>query len=179
MPLSRQGKVELGDQYKGMVENTAGLLVFTYHGLSVAKISALRTKVREAGGQMQVVKNRMLKRAVEGKDYSDQLKEYLVGPNAVIFANEEDPISPAKALVDFAKTNEAIEIKAGVVGSDFIDAKGVVELSKVPSKEELYAKILGGIKAPASGILGGVKGLHQKLHGLFTAYTEKLEKEAA
>ncbi|MBD3267870.1 50S ribosomal protein L10 [bacterium] len=179
MPLTRQQKVELADEYKSILDKTAGFIVFDYRGLTVEEVNDLRGKLRDAGANMQVVKNRMLKRAVEDRPYADQLNDLLIGTNAAIFANEEDPITPAKAIVNFAKDNEKIHIKAGVIGTDFMDDKGVGELAKVPSQEELYAKILGGIKSPAQNVLGGIKGLHQKLFGLMNAYKDKLENKDA
>ncbi|MDX9753808.1 MAG: 50S ribosomal protein L10 [bacterium] len=179
MPLTRQQKVELAVDYQGILEKSSGFIVFDYRGLTVAQISALRGKVRETGAQMHVIKNRMLKRAVESKPYAQKIGPFLTGPSAVIFSGKDDPITPAKALVEFAKTNDKVNIKAGVVGEDFMDAKGVDRLSKIPGKNELYSMILGGINAPARNLLGCFNGLGRKLHGLMTAYAEKLEKEAA
>ncbi len=87
-------------------------------------------------------------------------------------------MAPVKKLVEFAKDHEAVKVKAGVVNDMYLDAAKVEELSKIPSQDQLYAKILGGIKAPASNVLGGIKGLHQKLFGLLTAYNQKMEEAA-
>ncbi len=176
MPLTPSEKKELTQEYAAMIEQASGFLVFDYQGLTVGEISDLRTKIRETDSKMLVVKNRMFKRAVEDKPYSE-LAKLLLGPNAVVFAGE-DPVMPAKALVEFAKEHDKVEIRAGVVDNIYMDAKEVVTLSKIPSKDQLYANILGGIKAPASNILGCVKGLHNKLHGLMKAYAEKLDEAA-
>ncbi len=176
MPLTPSQKKELTQDYLSKIDQAPGFLVFNYQGLTVKEISELRGKIREAEAAMFVVKNRMLKRAIEGKPYSE-LNDILVGANAVIFAGD-DPVSPAKALVDFAKDHDKVEILAGVVDDAYMDAKQVEALSKIPSKDQLYANILGGVKAPASNILGCVKGLGNKLHGLMTAYVEKLEEAA-
>ena len=179
MPLKRQQKVDLALDYKKIVDAASGFILFDYRGLTVAQISDLRRKVRETGAQVQVVKNRLLKRAVEDKAYASKISSNLKGTTAVIFANATDPIAPAKALVDFAKTNDKVKIKAGVVGKDYMDAKGVEVLSKIPSQKELMSKVLGSIKAPASKMLGCLKGGSNKIHGLITALAEKKEKEAA
>ncbi len=177
MPLTKKQKEDLVDEYKKLVDESSGFYVFDYRGLSVEAISQLRNKVRETNSQMFVVKNRMLKRAISHKDYNG-MNENLVGPSAVIFAGE-DPVAPAKALVEFAKKHEVIKIKAGVVGDSYMEAAQVDQFSKMPSQEELYAQILGGIQAPSRNILGCIKGLHNKLHGLMVSYHQKLEDEAA
>ncbi|MEW6234112.1 MAG: 50S ribosomal protein L10 [Candidatus Omnitrophota bacterium] len=176
MVMKRSDKISLSEEYFSILENSSGLVVFEYRGLTVKDITELRLKVREAGGKMRVIRNRMLKRAIEDKPYKG-MQRILAGPNAVIFAGK-DPVAPAKALVEFAKTHEKVEIKGGMVSNVFVDAKGVELLSKTPPLEQLYAKILGGIKAPANSVLGGVKGLHQKLHGLIKAYADKLGEAA-
>lgn len=176
MVLKRKDKVDLSNEYGAMLDKVSGLMVFDYRGLKVSEVTELRAKVGETGASMRVVKNRMLKRAIEGRPY-DGINEVLLGPSAVIFAGD-DPVAPAKALVDFAKNHEAIQIKGGMVSNTYLDAKQAEELAKIPSMPVLQAKILGGIKAPASNLLGNFKGMHQKLHGLMKAYAEKLESAA-
>jgi len=176
MVMKRSEKISLSEEYASILEDSSGMVVFEYRGLTVKDITELRLKVRETGGKMRVVRNRMLKRAIEDKPYKG-MQQILAGPNAVIFAGN-DPVAPAKALVEFAKTREKVVIKGGMVSNVFVDAKGIDLLSKTPPLEQLYAKILGGIKSPASNILGGVKGLHQKLHGLIKAYADKLGEAA-
>ncbi len=177
MTVTRSDKENLAQIYAGHLEGAAGFTLFNYHGLSVEEISELRNKVREAGGTVRVVRNRIMKRVVSEKPYAEDISNLLLGPNCVIYAGD-DPVTPAKALVDFAKDHEQIEIRGGVVADDFLDASQIEILSKTPSLDQLHSKILGGVKAPASAILGGVKGLHNKLHGLITAYCDKLEEAA-
>lgn len=176
MPMKRSEKHTLEQEYTQFLEKSSGILLFDYRGLTVAEISQLRSKVRKAGGTLRVVRNRMLKRAISDRPYK-QMGELLKGPNCVIFSGK-DPVSPAKELMEFAKTHEKVKIRGGAVNDTFLNAAQVELLSKVPPIEQLYAKILGGVKAPASKVLGGVKGLHNKLHGLLKAYCEKLEKAA-
>jgi len=177
MPLTRGQKHNLVDEYRKLVEESSGFYVFDYRGLNVDAINELRNKVRENGSKMFVIKNRMLKRAISDKNYNG-MDEQLIGPSAVIFAGE-DPVAPAKTLVNFAKDHEAIKIKAGAIGESYMDASQVEALSKIPSQMELYSKILGGIKAPPSNLLGCIKGMHNKIHGLMVSYAKKLEEEAA
>lgn len=176
MVLSKSQKVDLGNEYSDVLNNASGLMVFDYSGLSVSAFEDLRNKVREKGAKMRVVKNRVLKHAINERAYN-QMDEHLEGPTCVIFAGE-DPIAPAKTLVDFTKDHEFINIKCGMVNDDYLDGTQAVALAKIPSQEELYAKILGGIKSPATNLLGMFKGMHNKLHGFMKAYVEKLENEA-
>lgn len=176
MPMKRSEKQTLEQEYTKFLDQSSGILLFDYRGLTVAEISQLRSKLRKVGGTLRVVRNRMLKRAVGDRPYK-QLSTLLKGPNCVVFSSK-DPVSPAKELVEFAKTHDKVKIRGGAVSDSFLNAAQVEILSKTPPIEQLYAKILGGVKAPASKILGGVKGLHNKLHGLMKAYCEKLEKAA-
>ncbi len=177
MPIRREDKVKLSEEYADWVNQSSSLLLFDYRGLTVEEFSDLRGKVREAGGRLRVVRNRMFKRAIEDKPYTP-MNDLLLGPSAVIFANQDDPVSPAKALVDFAKEHDVIEIKGGSIYDDYLEASQVDLLAKTPSLPELHSKILGSIQSPASGLLGCIKGSSQKLHGLIKAYADKLEQAA-
>jgi large subunit ribosomal protein L10 len=176
MPMKRAEKHTLEQEYTQFLDKSSGILLFDYRGLTVAEISQLRTKLRKVGGTLRVVRNRMLKRAIGDRPYK-QICGLLRGPNCVVFSGK-DPVSPAKELVDFAKTHDKVQIRGGAVNDAFLNAAQVELLSKVPPIEVLYSKILGGVKAPASKVLGGVKGLHNKLHGLMKAYCDKLESAA-
>ncbi len=177
MTVTRSDKEKLTQLYTENLEGAAGFLLFNYHKLSVDKISALRNQIREAGGVMRVVRNRMMKRVIADRPYKEDINNLLLGPNCVIFSGD-DPVAPAKILMEFAKKNDQIEIRGGVVGEDYLDAAQVAILSKTPSLNQLHSMILGSVKAPASNVLGCVKGLHNKLHGLMKAYCEKLEDAA-
>jgi len=176
MPMKRTDKEKLANEYSAILENVPGLLVFEYHRLKVGHLVELRNKIRETGSTMRVVKNSMMRRAIQGKPYSKML-DILLGPNAVIFTGP-DPVAPAKELLDFIKAHDVVKIKGGMVSNAYLDAKQVEFLAKIPPKKELFAKILGGVKAPATNILGCLKGAHQKLHGLLKAYADKLESAA-
>ncbi len=177
MVLTKSQKVDLGNDYSNVLNNTSGLVVFDYSGLSVSDFENLRSKVREKGANMRVVKNRVFRHAIQERPYN-KMSESLEGPTCVIFAGD-DPVAPAKTLVEFQKEHDFLNIKCGMVNEDYLDSEQAVALSKIPSEQELRAKILGGIKAPASNLLGMFKGMHQKLHGLMTAYADKLEQEGA
>ena len=116
------------------------LIVADYKGLDVTTINALRRKLREAGVEFKVAKNSLMVRAAENTDV-DLIKDSFKGPNAIAISYD-DPVAPAKVLVDFAKDNEKLEIKLGVMGDKVIDLGAITALSALPSKEALLGQLL-------------------------------------
>ena len=98
----------------------------------------------------KVCKNTMMKRAFEGTEFAG-LEEYLEGPSALV-VSKDDATAPARIICKFAKTAEALEVKAGVVEGNVYDAAGINELSKVPSREELLSKLLGSLQSPITNL---------------------------
>ena len=125
-------------------------VIVNYCGLTVAQDTELRKQLREAGVIYKVCKNTMMKRAFEGTDFA-QLDEYLEGPSAIAIS-KDDATAPARIICKFAKTAQALEVKAGVVEGTVYDANGVAELSKVPSREELLSKLLGSLQSPITNL---------------------------
>lgn len=126
--------------------NSKATVVVDYRGLSVAQVTDLRKQLREAGVDFKVFKNTLVRRAAEGADLAD-LNEHLVGPTAIAFS-EEDVIAPAKILNDFAKENEALKIKAGVIEGQVSDAAEVKALANLPSREGLLSMLANVLQAP-------------------------------
>lgn len=155
------------------VFNEAGAVVITRNlGMTVAQSTALRTKIREAGATYKVAKNRLAKLAVAGTDY-EGLGDFFTGPTAI--AASADPVAAAKAIVEFAKTTDKIEIVGGAMGSQVLDAEGVKALASMPSLDELRAKLIGLVQAPATKIAQLATAPAAKLARVFGAYA----KEAA
>lgn len=155
------------------VFNEAGAVVVTRNlGMTVAQSTALRTKIREAGATYKVAKNRLAKLAVAGTDY-EGLGDLFTGPTAI--AASADPVAAAKAIVEFAKTTDKIEIVGGAMGSQVLDAEGVKALASMPSLDELRAKLIGLVQAPATKIAQLATAPAAKLARVFGAYA----KEAA
>ena len=128
------------------VKDAQSVVLVDYRGLTVAEDTVLRKELREAGVLYKVCKNTMMRRAFEGTDYA-QLDAHLEGPSALV-VSKEDATAPARILAKFAKTAPALELKAGVVEGTVYDTAGLLELSKVPSREELLSKLLGSIQSP-------------------------------
>ena len=128
------------------IKDAQSVVIVDYRGLTVAQDTELRKQLREAGVIYKVCKNTMMKRAFEGTDFAG-LEEYLEGPSAMV-VSKDDATAPARIICKFAKTAEALEVKAGVVEGTVYDAAGITELSKIPSREELLGKLLGSIQSP-------------------------------
>jgi len=126
-------------------------IVTEYRGLSVAQITRLRREIRQASGEYQVIKNTLVRRALQDTVFGD-LEELLEGPNGWVFAYE-DPVMLSKALIKFADDNDKLKIKGGVFEGKFMDTAGVKVLSQMPSKPELQAKLLATINAPATQLV--------------------------
>ena len=153
------------------VFNEAGVVVVTRNlGLTVAESTDLRAKMREAGATYQVAKNRLAKIALKDTDYAG-IEEYLSGPTALAYS--EDPVAAAKAVVEFAKTNDRSEVVGGSMGSQVLDEAGVRALASMPSLDELRGKLVGLVNAPAPKIAQVVNAPANKLARVFGAYAAK------
>ena len=132
------------------IKDAQSVVLVDYRGLTVAQDTELRKQLREAGVIYKVCKNTMMKRAFEGTEFAG-LEEYLEGPSALV-VSIDDATAPARIICKFAKTAEALEVKAGVVEGNVYDAAGINELSKVPSREELLSKLLGSLQSPITNL---------------------------
>ena len=140
--------------------------------MSVEQSTALRVKMREAGGSFKVSKNSLAKLAIADTDYAG-IGDMLTGP--VALGTSVDPVAAAKVIVDFAKTNDKLEIVGGSLGSVVLDEAGVRSLATMPSLDEMRAKLIGLVQAPATKIAQVVVAPAGKLARVFGAYA----KEAA
>lgn len=133
---------EIADKLK----NSPSTVIVDYRGLSVAQVTELRKQLREAGVEFKVYKNTMTRRAAEQAGI-EGLQEFLTGPNAIAFG-AEDVVAPAKILNEFAKKNDALEIKAGVLEGNFVSVEEVKALAELPSREGLLSMVLSVLQAP-------------------------------
>ncbi|MDS1030408.1 50S ribosomal protein L10 [Bacillota bacterium LX-D] len=148
-------KQQVVNQIKEKLQDSASAVLTDYRGLNVAQVTKLRNELRQAGVEYKVLKNTLIKRAADDLGL-EGLDPYLEGPTALAFS--KDPVSPAKVLFDFAKENKALEIKAGVLEGKVIEVQQVKALADLPSKEELLAKIVGGMQAPLYGFAAVLNG---------------------
>jgi large subunit ribosomal protein L10 len=148
-----------------------GVVVVTRNlGLTVAQSTQLRTKMREAGASYKVSKNKLAKIALDGTDYLS-LGDMLTGP--VGLASSIDPVAAAKVVVDFAKTTDKIEIVGGAMGATALNVEGVKALATLPSLDELRAKIVGLVQAPAQKLASITQAPAGQLARVFGAYGAK------
>lgn len=174
----RQAKADMIAALKGtmLAETTQLVLITRNKGLTVAAVTDLRQKAQAAGASYKVAKNTLVKRALEGSHYYDQLSKLFVGPTAVTTAN--DPVAAAKVMSEFAKNNDKLEIVGAAFGEQLLDAKGVEALAKLPSLNELRATLIGLLQAPATKVAGVVQAPASQLARLLSAHAAK-QTEAA
>ena len=129
------------------VSKAQSIVVAEYRGMGVSEMTKLRAEARKSGVFLRVLKNTLVRRAVEGTPFSGLANE-MVGP--LIFGISTDPVAAAKVLSDFAKTNDKFIIKAGALPNQVFDANGIKALATMPSREELLAKLLGTMQAPVA-----------------------------
>lgn len=149
MAKTRAQKQQLVDLTNEKLKGSEIALVVHNNGLTVAQMNQLRAKMREAGAQFKVTKNRLAKIATKDTAF-ENIADLLKGPTAI--ATSKDPVAVAKNLVDFAKNNDKLVIVGGAFGATKLDPKGVESLAKLPSLNELRAKIVGMLQTPATRI---------------------------
>lgn len=169
--MKREEKEQLVQVLHDELDRSRAVFVTDYMGLNVEKITKLRRDITGAGGSYQVVKNTLLRRASEGTPAAG-IGQFFVGPTAIAVAHE-DVVAVAKALVNFARENEQLEIQGGVLGSRPMTAADVQELAKMPPKEVLLARMLGSLNAPVSNFVGVLAAILSQLVYVLKAIENK------
>ncbi|MDQ0418226.1 large subunit ribosomal protein L10 [Croceifilum oryzae] len=142
------------------LDRSKTIVVADYRGLTVKQTNELRKELREAGVELQVLKNTMTRRASEQVGLSE-LGEYLTGPSAVAFSYD-DVVAPARVLHKFAKDNKALEIKGGVVEGKVVGLEDIEALAELPSREGLLSMLLSVMQAPVRNFALAVKAVADK-----------------
>ncbi|SLN65873.1 50S ribosomal protein L10 [Pseudoruegeria aquimaris] len=168
--MDRAQKEKLVEELGQIFESSGVVVVSHYEGLTVAEMQDLRARAREAGSSVRVAKNKLAKIALEGKPCAS-ISEYLSGMTVLTFS--EDPVAAAKVAEDFAKDNKKFEILGGAMGENALDRAGVTAVSKMPSREELIASIVGCIGAPASNIAGAIGAPASNIAGILSTLEER------
>jgi large subunit ribosomal protein L10 len=168
--MDRSQKADVVEELKRVFSETSVVVVTRNLGLTVAQSTDLRLKMRDAGAQFKVTKNRLALIALEGSRYQP-IGDLLTGPTAL--ATSTDPVAAAKIAVDFAKTNDRFEIVGGAMGDTVLDVNGIKALAALPSLDELRAKIVGLVQAPATKIARTVSEPGAQLARIFAAYGAK------
>ena len=156
---------------KENVDKAQVAIVTEYRGFSVEEITNLRRELQKNGADYMVTKNTLAKIAVKGTNY-EVLNDVLKGPVAIAFGFD-DPVSPAKVLSKFIKDTKKGEIVAAALDGKLLSASEAKALANLPSKEEIYAKMLGSINSPASGIVGSINAVMASLTRAVAAVRDK------
>lgn len=168
--MNRTQKQEWIDSTNASVKEAAIVLVAHYKGLTVAEMTQLRADVRKAGAKFKVTKNLLAKRAVGGTNY-EKITDLFKGPTAIAYAN--DPVSAAKALHEFAKKNNKLELIGGAFGEKVLNKAEIQHLASLPSLDELRAKIIAILQTPATRVAGVLQAPASQLARVFSAYASK------
>jgi large subunit ribosomal protein L10 len=168
--LERAEKREVVTALHDVFAKTGVVVVAHYAGLTVAQMTRLRSDMRDAGGQVKVAKNRLVKLALEGTD-AKGIADLLKGPTCLAYS--VDPVAAPKVAVKFAKGHEKFVILGGAMGAAVLDAKGVNALADLPSLDELRGQLIGLIQAPASKIARTLNEPGAQLARVFGAYGNK------
>jgi large subunit ribosomal protein L10 len=157
------GKEQTVSEVSAKLRESSCSIVADYRGLSVAQVTQLRKTLREAGVEFQVLKNSLVRRATANVDLTG-LDTHLTGPTAIAFS-KSDVVAPAKILTDFAKKNEALKVKAGVVEGKIVDFTQIKALADLPSREGLLSMLLSVLQAPVRNFALAVKAVSEKQEG--------------
>jgi large subunit ribosomal protein L10 len=171
MDNPRPEKVAVVDEVRQRLSDAPAALLTEYRGLKVGELAALRRSLREAGGDYKIYKNTLVRFAA--RDLGLELEELLTGPTAIAFARE-DAVGVAKALRDFGRTNPALVVKGGVLGTRPLTADQARALADVPPREVLLARLAGGLAAPLQQLAGLIQALPRNFaYGLSALIEQK------
>jgi large subunit ribosomal protein L10 len=170
--VDRAAKRELIDHLHGVLKSTGVVVVAHNTGMVAAQSAEFRRRVKDAGGSVKVAKNKLAQLALKDTD-AEKLSDLFTGPTILAFS--KDPIAAAKATVTYAKGNDKLVILGGAMGKTILDAKGVQALADLPSLDELRAKIIGLLNAPATKIARIVKEPGAQLARVIQAKASKEE----
>jgi large subunit ribosomal protein L10 len=155
-----QEKAQLVSEVVEKLKGSATTVVTDYRGLTVAQVTELRKQLREAGVEFKVLKNTLVRRATAIAELTE-LDEYLTGPTAIAFS-KDDAVAPAKVISEFAKKNDALKVKAGVVEGKVVGVDQIKALADLPSREGLLSMLLSVLQAPMRNFALAVKAVAEK-----------------
>jgi len=173
--MDRNEKADLVAELKQVFTETSVVVVTRNLGMSVAQSTDLRLRMRDAGAQFKVAKNRLALIALDGSRYQP-IGDLLKGPTAI--ATSLDPVAAAKVAVDFAKTTDKFEVLGGAMGDTVLDVNGIQALAALPSLDELRATLVGLIQAPASKIARTINEPGAMLARVFGAFAAETAEAA-
>jgi large subunit ribosomal protein L10 len=170
--VDRAEKSELVAALTQVFKDTGTIVVAHYAGLTVAQMTALRARMRDAGAGVKVAKNRLAKIALKGTD-AEHVADLLKGQTVIAYSS--DPVAAPRVAIEFAKVNDKLVILGGAMGRTNLDADGVKALATLPSLDELRAKLVGLLATPATRIAQVVAAPAAQLARVIGAYANKSE----
>ena len=168
--MERAEKRELVTELNGVFSGAGSVVVAHYTGLTVAQLSDLRKKMRNAGGSVKVAKNRLIKIALQGTK-SEGMSDLFIGQTLIAYS--DDPIAAPKVAVDFAKINDKLVIIGGAMGTTMLNDTGIKALATMPSLNELRARLVGMISTPATRIASVLSAPGAQIARVLSAYSQK------
>lgn len=168
--MDRAEKAGVVAELDRVFSEAGSVIVCHYTGMTVSEMSDFRAQMRAAGGKVRVAKNRLAKIALKDKP-CEGLEKHLIGQTVLCYG--EDPITPARIVEKYAKGNEKLVVVGGAMGAEIMDASGVAELSKMPSREEVLSQIVGCLMAPGANIAGAIGAPAANLAGIVKTLAER------
>ena len=172
--MDRKTKEQVVEDLRKELDGVSAIILTEYRRLTVAKVVELRKKLRESSVKYRVVKNTLVKRAIEGTD-KEFLGKHLVGPMAIAWSVDE-PVAAAKVLSDFAKDNAALTVMGGYLSGKPLDPQGVKTLSELPGKDELRSMFLSVLQGPARKFVTLTSQAQRDFLSVVLQQREKLEE---
>ena len=176
MGLNRQDKAEVIAEISDVVSKSSVMVIAEYRGLTVQAVTKLRADARKNGVTLRVVKNTLVRRAVEGTEFAG-LADQFTGP--LVYGFSADPVAAAKVLVNFAKDNDKLVIKGGAMANNVMDVEAVKQLATMPSREELLAKLMAAMNEPIAKFVRTINEVPARFVRTVAAVRDAKEKAAA
>lgn len=176
MSLNREEKAAVVAEVSAQVASAQAIIVAEYRGLGVGAITVLRRQARESGVYLRVLKNTLARRAIAGTPF-EGLTDKLVGP--LIYGMSSDPVSCAKVLADFAKSNDKLALKGGAMANSVLDTDAVKVLASMPSRDVLLAQLMGTMQAPVAKFVQTLNEVPARFVRTVAALRDEREKADA
>ena len=170
--MNRDEKTEIVSEVKELLENSTAIYLTDYSGINVEDISDLRNQFRNEGVRYKVFKNNLFKRALDESGKFEKLADHLTGMTGFAFTST-NPVAPAKIINKYFGEKEKLSLKACYIEGEYYDSSHLKTLATLPSKNELIAVILGGLKSPISGVAGGINAIMRDLASVIDAVSKK------
>lgn len=159
--MGLEEKKQIVKELREKIDKSHSLCFTNFKGLSATRMNELRRNLEEKNAEMKVFKSRLIKRALE-EDSLDELIEFIEGPVALVFSYD-DPVLPVKVISDFRKEEDLPAVNGGYLDGKSFDGKSFLELADIPSKDELYGKIVGGLSSPLNKLAYVLSGIPRRL----------------